>query len=1213
VLSLYRNQMLLRTLNKPTGAERFMNVRQKIVWAAVLAMGLAANAGTAQDLKPGVVVEKVTNNSEAEKAGLREGDVLLTWVRGDAKGELTSPFDLSQIETEQAPRGIVAIDGLRGAEKQTWILGPSRWGISAWPNFPQTLLASYRKGQQSADVGKLKDAADKWEQMAKQIDRSQPAWLTWLLFHTAEAWAGAKRWKESDDSYQTVIGQSAGASPTIKAQLLRAWADTYQQRNDWDHAEEHYTQAVTEDQRLGAESFAIAVDLQNLGNLARERGDLIHAEEYYKRALAIAEKLAPLSLNLARTLDNLGIVVSLHGDLDNAEQYYRQGLGIQEKLAPGSLDVAASLHGLGNIALSRGDLVKAEEFYRESLNIKNRIVPGSLDTAATLNNLGRVMWVRGDLDKALEYLHQALDIEKEAAPGGMEIASVFLDIGNVFWLRRDLVNAERYYRQALDIYEKLSPGSMHVAGSFNSLGTTAWSRGDLDKAEEYFHQALSIYQKLAPHSLYVAGILNNLGEVVWERGDLEKAEEYQQQALSIRKKLAPGSMDVAESLTNLGNIARRRREFDEAEQYQHQALEIKEKVAPDSLDVANSLNDLGAVMQDRDNLEAAERDYRRALAILEKQAFGSREHAESLAGLASIMRRKQQPDSATQLFEQSLNALESQTARLGGSEDERAGFRAQQQEYYNDYIDLLIAQKQPERAFQILERSRARTLLETLAAAHVDIRKSADASLLERERELQQSYKTKSDRRAQLLSGQHTEEQAAAIEREIASLLGQYEEVEGRIRASSPAYAALTQPQPMSAKEVQQQLLDPDTLLLEYSLGGAHSYLFAVGPSSISAYELPKQAEIETAARRVYNILVARSHPVPGETEVQRMLRADRLEAQYPEAAAVLRRMILDPVAPLLQGKRLLIVSDGILQYIPFAALPSPGTELDPVPLISDHQIVNLPSASVLQVLEGESAGRARPAKAVAVLADPVFSASDDRVKHKNMTAKMASAMRGRETETSDSLSQGLLLRSATDVGIADGDFPRLFFSRHEAESILKETPPGQSMKAVDFQASRATATGPELTQYRIIHFATHGLLDSEHPEFSGLVLSLVDKDGKPQNGFLQLTDIYNLNLPVDMVVLSACETGLGKQIKGEGLVGITRGFMYAGASRVLASLWKVDDAATAELMGRFYKGMFKDNLSPATALQRAQVEMAKQKRWRSPYYWAGFVLQGEW
>jgi CHAT domain-containing protein len=174
-------------------------------------------------------------------------------------------------------------------------------------------------------------------------------------------------------------------------------------------------------------------------------------------------------------------------------------------------------------------------------------------------------------------------------------------------------------------------------------------------------------------------------------------------------------------------------------------------------------------------------------------------------------------------------------------------------------------------------------------------------------------------------------------------------------------------------------------------------------------------------------------------------------------------------------------------------------------------------------------------------------------------------------------------------------------------------TPKGSGLTALDFQASREKATSAELANYRIVHFATHGLLDNEHPELSGLVLSLVDEHGRRKNGFLDLEDIYNLNLPAELVVLSACETGLGKDIRGEGLIGLTRGFMYAGASRVVASLWNVDDVATAELMGRFYKGMEQDGLRPAAALRQAQIQMWKQKDWSAPYYWAAFQMQGEW
>jgi CHAT domain-containing protein len=191
--------------------------------------------------------------------------------------------------------------------------------------------------------------------------------------------------------------------------------------------------------------------------------------------------------------------------------------------------------------------------------------------------------------------------------------------------------------------------------------------------------------------------------------------------------------------------------------------------------------------------------------------------------------------------------------------------------------------------------------------------------------------------------------------------------------------------------------------------------------------------------------------------------------------------------------------------------------------------------------------------------------------------------------------------------------FDRLRSSRREAEEILATVGGGDNLKALDFEASRATALSERLGQYRVVHFATHGLLDVQHPELSGLVLSLVDERGHPQNGFLRAHDIYNLKLGADLVVLSGCQTALGKEVKGEGLLSLTRGFMYAGAPRVVASLWRVPDQATAELMKRFYRGMFTEGLAPAAALRAAQVAIWKEKRWSPPYYWAAFTLQGEW
>jgi CHAT domain-containing protein len=383
----------------------------------------------------------------------------------------------------------------------------------------------------------------------------------------------------------------------------------------------------------------------------------------------------------------------------------------------------------------------------------------------------------------------------------------------------------------------------------------------------------------------------------------------------------------------------------------------------------------------------------------------------------------------------------------------------------------------------------------------------------------------------------------------------------------------------------------------------------------------------------VYDLLTARNQSKPNETAGQKGARFEQADQELSLVAATLSQWLLGPAAELLGNKRLVIVSDGALQYIPFGALPVPDSLLsvargqssestiikpqatDYRLLTIDHEIVSIPSASVLAVLRRELAARQSAGKTVAVLADPVFTSDDPRVKHdKNKVTQKA---RTDSTLLADAPAwKSSFLRSAKEIGATNSSegLPRLFFSRREAEGILKLVPAGKGMKAVDFAANRATATSAELSWYRVVHFAAHGLLNSTHPELSGIVLSLVDEQGKPQDGFLRLHEIYNLNLPADLVVLSACQTALGKEIRGEGLVGLTRGFMYAGVARVAASLWKVDDRATAELMRRFYEGMLGGKkLRPAAALRAAQASLWKEERWRSPYYWAAFVLQGEW
>jgi len=580
----------------------------------------------------------------------------------------------------------------------------------------------------------------------------------------------------------------------------------------------------------------------------------------------------------------------------------------------------------------------------------------------------------------------------------------------------------------------------------------------------------------------------------------------------------------------------------------------------------------------------------------------------------------------------------------------RASYFASIQQYFELNIDLLMRQRdqRPSENLAALgleqsERSRARSLLEQLTEARADFLRWGDPALIERLRYLQRQINVKAERKMQLANAKAAEDELLTVSKEVASLVIEREQVEAQIRAKKPRDPALTQPQPSSLKEIQ-QLLDENTLLLEYSLGSERSYLWAVTRTGLQSYELPGRAAIEKATRGVYDLLISRQ-PAPGQTEKQR-------DAQYWRQASALSRMLLKPVAGQLCAKRLLIVTEGVLQYIPFGALPAPETgrrrdgeterqgdgeterrrdretgrwidretrskgdrlsvspsprlPVSPTPLIVKHEIVNLPSASMLAVLRRETQKRTPPPKAIAVLADPVFEADDLRVlaaqgKLKSPPQQQVASARSTQTFADQGLTRGAINLSG------------LPSTRREAEAI-RRVAPADGMFALGFDANRAKVISPDLRQYRIVHFATHGILDSQNPELSAIVLSLVDQQGQPQDGFLRLHDIYNLNLPVELVVLSACDSALGREIKGEGLVGLTRGFMYAGAARVAASLWKVDDEATAELMAQFYGRMLNDRMSPTAALREAQVAIWRQPRWSAPYYWAAFVMQGEW
>jgi CHAT domain-containing protein len=542
---------------------------------------------------------------------------------------------------------------------------------------------------------------------------------------------------------------------------------------------------------------------------------------------------------------------------------------------------------------------------------------------------------------------------------------------------------------------------------------------------------------------------------------------------------------------------------------------------------------------------------------------------------------------------------------------------AARQEYYETAVDTLMRLHASQGtggfdalALETSERARARGLLDLLAESGADVREGVDAALLDRERSLRQRLNTKSDRQVALAAAALTAPAAVELGREIDETIADLQAVEASVRRQSPRYAALTEPPVLSVNDLRRDVLDDDTALVEYALGDEQSFAWALTTTGLVSARLPPRGVIERAARDVYDAMTARSQRAPGESAaawVQRVRGADwRLDA----AAAALSDLVLAPVAAGLGKPRLLVVSDGALAFLPFGVLPDPAAP-DRRPLLVSHEIVTAPSASVLALLRRELAGRPAPPLTAAVIADPVFTADDPRVTRKGAAAR--TPVRAPAVATNRSAAPGVEPLAAAPDQIPLSALARLVATRDDARAIRALAPGKRSMEAFDFQANLATATSPVLAQYSIVHFATHTLIDTERPELSAIVLSLVTEAGDPRPGLLRLHDIYNLRLPVDLVVLSACQTALGRAVRGEGLLGLSRGFMYAGAPRVVVSLWKVDDQATSVLMHHFYEAMLRGGLAPAAALRAAQRRMRDDPAWSHPFHWAGFVLQGEW
>jgi CHAT domain-containing protein/Tfp pilus assembly protein PilF len=957
-----------------------------------------------------------------------------------------------------------------------------------------------------------------------------------------------------------------------------------------------------------------AAILSQLGSISVRLREHRNATDYYAQALAIYRDVGDRSNEAVVSFNMAGAYANL-GEGQKALEHYERALPILRGLGNRAYE-AATLRDTGAVYFSLSDYRKALDLYTQALAVyreaRDRDGEGTI-----LGLIGRALRSLEENRDALDSYSQALVIHRETGDRRGE-AGAHYNIAGIYVSLNEYDKALDHFNRALAGVKDLKDKRAEAA-VLTGLGGLYSSLGDYDTAIHFLDQSLQIYTSVGDRSSE-ANVLSAKAEAHLRLGDYQKALDLYTSVLTLVRALGDSRRETI-TLTNVGAAYASLGENQKALDYYNRALAMNRSLGRRRGEAA-ILNNMGRVYLSLGDPQKA-LDYHRPAMEIIRPVHDRRAEAQMLYNTARAYRGLGDLVEARTHVEEAVRIAETLRYQVS-AEELRAAFFASVQSFFDLNIDLLMRLHKhrssgglDSAAFEVSERARARSLLELLAEAPGAIRKDVDPTLLEQELLLAQKLNASAQRQARLLEGKHTPEQAEAAAREVAVTIAEYQQVQARIRAASPRYAALTQPQPVSLKEIQEQALDPDTLLLEYALGDERSYLWALTRQAISSYDLPKRSDIEAAARRFYELVRKPDAEQPGGPGPR----------ELEEAAESLSRMLLLPVAGQLGSKRLVIVPDGVLHYIPFGALPSPETpsidekrrgsaaekgsggvasRRNRVPLIIQHEVVNLPSASVLAQLRDQLAGRKPAARAIAVFADPVFSSDDPRLRPGRQIEVPRDTARIADYEMG---------RAMRDVGLGGSraSFTRLVFSRREAEAILATVPPAQAFKALDFEANRDLAVTHDLIDYRILHFAAHGLLNGNHPELSGIVLSLVDESGQSRNGFLRLHEIYNLKLGAELVVLSACQTGLGKEVRGEGLVGLVRGFMYAGSPRVVASLWKVDDAATADLMKRFYRNMIGKQMRPAAALRQAQTEMWKQRRWRHPYYWSAFALQGEW
>ena len=970
----------------------------------------------------------------------------------------------------------------------------------------------------------------------------------------------------------------------------------------------------------------------------------------YESAAAAFKQLRDWE-GLAKSWQQIGEVRFLQGDYDEAERAFSVALNASRKTKNTTLTLI-QLNQLAYVHLTIGNVDKAEPLLAEIRTRLNKSAATTTYIQAQLeNNYGEIELVRGNLKESLALFSRALALWKELNyTPGMALAHLNkgyaqLDSGNgneatlefdeslKFWQNSadlrgtaltltakgnlDTFFGETYsalaaHREARDIQRRIGDRQGEAVTS-NGLGKVFEDLNRKQEAIDNYSWALNLNHEIGNRA-FEAVSSYYLGKVWHDLSNWTLSLQYYERSISLSLQASKDRMAVLARM-DIAAVYVKQGRHSEALKLYRETLKFYREIG-DLRRQATAHQGLGELFRTQARLDQAASEYELSRQLFQRIRDPQGE-AESVYWLASVAQQQNDLPKALKESRKSIAMIEAQRNRVIGP-NWRSSYFSAVRRHFELHVDILMQmhKQAPGQGFDRLaleasERARGRSLLELLVETPGDIRRGVDQSLRDRERQLRQQLSAKANYQTKVLNGGLPEDQIAALEMEIRTLNTDFEFVQAKIKAQDPRYAELIQPPILNTKEIQATLAqDGATGLLEYMLGEKRSYVWLLTPDDLTYKELPGREELKELTGEVYKGLTARQQ-LPGEQTDRYRERAKADEELFCPNATQLSRIILEPLLHTTKLQRLLVVPDGSLQYIPFEALPTPRSAnasancrldaepADYVPLLTEFDVVHLHSFSTLATLRQPRRGPDRPTREIAVWADPVFEDDDPRIKAPIIKSALAAP------------GPFSILPGPADAEPGPPP-PRLLASMEEAQSIMRLAPTGMSLIFTGFEATRESALSQNLHDYRILHFATHSLVNNRYPALSGLWLSTFDQAGVRRNGLLQLHDIYGLRLNSDLVVLSGCQTGLGEELSGEGLIGLTQGFLHAGSKSVVVSLWNVQDKTTAVLMTSFYQAMLKEGLSPSMALRQAKLQMYTQSHWRSPYYWSAFVIQGE-